>query len=391
MTPFGNGALPDFVGLVRCAMRKRVRWPVEERDDKLSRTYASLRGGLMTQDEADGEDWRSVSTRAPDATTVNIARARAREPGHGRTATEPTQIPARGWRDIFWRIFWAVPRDRVLSTAGGVAFFALLSTFPGLATVVSVYGLFSDPSVIGKSLSLLAGVLPNGVLDLIADQLQRIATQSTGTLSTASVVSLLVAFWSANSGVSALFDALNVIYKEREKRTLVHLYATTFLFTLSGTIVAVTAMGMVVGLPIVLSQIGLGPRTDTLLRIVRWPALLVFVSLGLSLVYRYGPSRREAKWRWVSWGSSVAALCWVCASALFSWYVATFDSYNRVYGSLGAGVGFMTWIWLSVVIVLLGAELNAEMERQTACDSTIGRPKPLGSRQAFAADTVGPP
>lgn len=191
--------------------------------------------------------------------------------------------------------------------------------------------------------------------------------------------------------MGALFDALNVIYKEREKRTLVRLYATTFLFTLSGTLIAVAATGMVVGLPIVLNQIGFGAGTDTLLRIVRWPALLILVSLGLSLVYRYGPSRREAKWRWVSWGSFTAALCWVCASVLFSWYVASFDSYNRVYGSLGAGVGFMTWIWLSAVIVLLGAELNAEMERQTARDSTTGRPKPLGSRQAFAADTVGPP
>lgn len=297
----------------------------------------------------------------------------------------------RGWLDILCRVFWALPRDRVVSTAGGVAFFTLLSTFPGLATIVSFYGLFADPSVISRQLNMLSGVLPDGVLELIADQLQRVAGQGTGLLSTASLVSLAIAFWSANSGVSALFDALNVIYKEREKRSLVRFYATTFLFTLSGTIIAVAAIGMVVGLPIVLNQVGLGARTDTLVRILRWPALLILVSLGLSLVYRYGPSRQEAKWRWVSWGSVVAALCWVCASVLFSWYVASFDSYNRIYGSLGAGIGFMTWIWLSIVIVLLGAELNAEMERQTACDSTIGRPKPLGSRQAFAADTVGPP
>ena len=345
----------------------------------------------MIQDEADGEDWRSVSTRTPDKRTIELAEERAREPGHGRSAAEPSEIPPAGWRDILTRVFWAVPQDRVLSTAGGVAFFALLSTFPGIATIVSLYSLISDPAVIGQHLSVLQGVLPSGVIDLIADQLRHVAKQGAGTLSTASLISFLIAFWSANSGVNALFDALNVIYKEREKRTLVRLYVTTFLFTLSGAIATVAAIAMVVGLPIVLSQLGLAERTDTLLRVIRWPALLIVVSLGLSLVYRYGPSRRLARWKWVSWGSIGAAIGWVCTSAVFSLYVATFDSYNRVYGSLGAGVGFMTWIWLTVVIVLLGAELNSEMERQTARDSTVGNPKPLGSRKAFAADTVGPP
>lgn len=344
----------------------------------------------MAEPEKQGEDWRSVGTRATDKVTADLALTRAREPGRGRTADEPTQIPAPGWKDIVWRVFWSLPQDRVLATAGGVAFFALLAVFPGLATIVSLYGLVADPSVIYQHLSLLTGVLPSGVLDLLARELTRITKQGAGTLSTTSILSLLIAFWSANSGVSALFDALNVIYKEREKRTLVRFYGTTLLFTLSSVVFALIATGMVVAMPVILNQIGLRSSADAALRLVRWPALLVVVSLGLSAIYRYGPSRREAKWRWVTWGSSIAALLWVCASALFSWYVASFDSYNRTYGSLGAGVGFMTWIWLSAVIVLLGAELNAEMERQTARDSTTGRPKPLGSRQAFAADTVGP-
>ncbi|MCJ2101932.1 YihY/virulence factor BrkB family protein [Methylobacterium sp. E-046] len=345
----------------------------------------------MTQDEADGEDWRSVSTRPPDAETIRAAQERARKPGRGRSAEHPAQIPAKGWRDILTRVFWAVPQDRVLSTAGGVAFFALLSTFPGIATIVSLYSLFADPVVIGEHLSALQGVLPSGVLDLIADQLQHVAKQGAGKLGTASLLSFLIAFWSANSGVAALFDALNVIYREREKRDLMRVYLTTFLFTLGGAIVTVAAIATVVGLPYLLNQLGFGTGTDTLLRVLRWPVMLVVVSLGLSLVYRYGPSRRTAKWRWVSYGSTLAALGWVGTSTVFSLYVATFDSYNRIYGSLGAGIGFMTWIWLSVVIVLLGAELNSEMERQTARDSTVGQPKPLGSRKAFAADTVGPP
>ncbi|WP_267428082.1 YihY/virulence factor BrkB family protein [Methylobacterium sp. GC_Met_2] len=345
----------------------------------------------MTHEEAEGQDWRSVSTRAPDVATVKAAEERAEKPGRGRSADDPAQIPAPGWRDILTRVFWAVPRDRVLSTAGGVAFFALLSTFPGIATIVSLYSLFADPAVIGQHLSVLKGVLPDGVLDLISAQLQHVAQQGAGTLSTASLLSLLIAFWSANSGVAALFDALNVIYREREKRDLVRVYLTTFLFTLGGAMVMVAAIATVVGLPYLLNQLGFGTGTDTLLRVLRWPALLVVVSLGLSLVYRYGPSRRIAKWRWVSYGSTLAALGWVGTSTVFSLYVATFDSYNRIYGSLGAGIGFMTWIWLSIVIVLLGAELNSEMERQTAKDSTVGQPRPLGSRKAFAADTVGPP
>ena len=341
----------------------------------------------MPEEEA---DWRSVGTRSPDESAIDLALARAREPGRGRTATRPDQIPARGWMDILWRVVWSVPRDRVFATAGGVAFFALMAIFPGLATIVSLYGLFLDPNAISQHLNLLAGVLPNGVLDLIADQLIRVARQSTGTLSAASVVSLGIAFGSANSGVSALFDSLNVIYKENEKRTLIRFYATTLLFTLSGILFALAITAMLVVLPVVLKLIGLGALTDAALRIARWPTMLLLVSFGLSLIYRYGPSRRDAKWRWVTWGSVAAALSWVCASVLFSWYVASFDSYNRIYGSLGAVIGFLTWIWLSAVIVLLGAELNAEMERQTARDSTEGKPKPLGSRDAFAADTVGP-
>ena len=344
----------------------------------------------MSEEEPEPGDWRSVGTRAHDHASLDRAHQRAHQPDRGRDANSPAQIPVLGWKDILVRVFWAMPQDRVLATAGGVAFFGLLAVFPGIATVVSVYGLFSDPKVIAEHLNILSGILPVGVLDLLGSQMTTIAGKSTGTLSTASVLSLLIAFWSTNSGVSALFDALNVIYKEREKRTIVVFYATTVTATLAIIIFTLTATVLVVGLPIALAHLGLGSVADTVIRIARWPALLGVVGLGLSLIYRYGPSRREAKWRWVTWGAGAAALLWVAASALFSWYVASFDSYNRTYGSLGAGVGFMTWIWLSIVIVLLGAELDSEMERQTASDSTEGRPKALGKRDAYVADTVGP-
>nr|WP_270937247.1 YihY/virulence factor BrkB family protein [Roseomonas sp. MO-31] len=318
-----------------------------------------------------------------------MARARARERGRGREATAPGEIPARGWRDILWRVLWAIPDDRVLSTAGSVAFFALLSVFPALATVVSLYGLFADAASIRTHLALLDGLVPDGVLLLVGDELTRVARQRGDALGIAFATALLLSLWSANSGVAALFDALNVVYKERERRSLLRFYGTTFLFTLGGVLFVLTAVAAVVVLPVAFGLLGLATQAERLIALLRWPVLLLAIMLALSLVYRFGPSRRVAKWRWVTWGSAVAAVLWIVGSALFSWYVVSFDSYNRIYGSLGAGIGFVSWIWLSVVVVLVGAELNAEMEHQTATDTTEGRPKPLGARGAVVADTVG--
>jgi membrane protein len=344
-----------------------------------------VQNGAVGQDQ----DWRSVAERAEAEAPLQVALARAAEPGRGRDAARPEDIPARGWRDILWRVLRSIPEDRVLSTSGSVAFFALLAIFPGLATVVSLYGLVADPGGIRGHLALLDGVVPDGVLALVGEELARVASQRGGTLGLAFLAGLVVALWSANAGVAALFDALNVVYKEREKRSLPRLYGTTFLFTLGAVAFVLAAISAVVVLPAALNLLGLATHVERLLSVARWPALLLVVMLGLSLVYRYGPSRRRAKWRWVTWGSTVAAALWVAASMLFSWYVASFDSYNRTYGSLGAGVGFVTWIWLSAVVVLLGAELNAEAERQTAVDTTRGRPRPLGGRGAVVADTVG--
>jgi membrane protein len=337
-----------------------------------------------------GEDWRSSVDEEAEAGASLVDLARARECGRGREARAPAQIPARGWKDILWRVLCAIPADRILSTSGGVAFFALLALFPALATIVSLYGLVADARTIAGHLSLLAGILPGGVLSLVGDQVTRIAGQGGDTLGIAFILGLLIAFWSANSGVAALFDALNVVYKEQEKRSFLRFYATTFLVTLGAIGFIIGAIAAVVVAPLVLSFIGVVTPADRLLALLRWPVLLGALVLGLAVLYRYGPSRRDAKWRWVTWGSALAALLWLGASMLFSWYVANFDSYNRTYGALGAAVGFMTWIWLSAVIILLGAELNAEMEHQTAQDTTAGAPKPLGRRGAHMADHVGP-
>lgn len=343
---------------------------------------------MAEADQKAEQDWRAEAERAEE-TPLAVARRRAHEPGRGREAASPEEIPARGWGDILWRFLYAVPEDRVLSTAGGVAFFSLLAFFPALATVVSLYGLFADAAVVYTHLRLLDGVVPDGVLDLLAAELQRVTSQRSNTLGIAFVIGLLIAFWSANSGVGALFDALNVVYKEREKRSLLRFYGTTFLFTLGFVLFIIIAVAGVVLLPAWLARFGVSTTAEVVLGIARWPVLLVTVMLGLGLLYRYGPSRKVAKWRWISWGSVMAALLWVAASMLFSWYVSSFDSYNRIYGSLGAGVGFVTWIWISAIVVLLGAELNAQIEHQTAKDTTEGWPKPLGRRGAVVADTVG--
>ncbi len=343
---------------------------------------------MADADDKAEQDWRSELTRAEEEPLV-VARARAREPGRGRAAEAPAEIPPRGWRDILLRVIWAIPEDRVLSTAGSVAFFALLAVFPALTTVVSLYGFFADAGTIYTHLSLLEDVVPEGVLTLLGEELTRVASQRGDTLGVTFLIALVVSFWSANSGVAALFDALNVVYKEREKRSLLRFYATTFLFTLGGVLFVLLSIASVVVLPVALGLFGAATLAERFVAVARWPALLLAVMFALALLYRFGPSRRVAKWRWVTWGSVLAAVLWVVVSMLFSWYVASFDSYNRVYGSLGAGVGFVTWIWLSAVVVLIGAELNAETEHQTARDTTGGRPKPLGVRGAVVADTVG--
>ena len=336
-----------------------------------------------------GKDWRSKvpakgGRQSEDPLAVSLERSRER--GRGREATAPETIPPLGWRDILWRVLEGILADRILYTSGGVAFFTLLAFFPAVATIVSLYGLVTDVSTIREHLTLLESILPDGAIKLIGDQMAHIAGQR-GTLSS---VFFIVALWSANSGVAALFDAFNVIYKEKERRSLLRLYGTTFLFTFGWIAFMLAAIGAVIVVPLVLTFMGMSTPAERLLSILRWPVLLIVVILGLAALYRYGPSRRSAKWRWVTWGSTVAAVLWILTSMLFSWYVASFESYNRLYGSLGAGIGFMVWIWLSVVVILIGAELNAEMEHQTARDTTAGGEKPLGMRGAVMADRVGP-
>ncbi|MFC1459113.1 YihY/virulence factor BrkB family protein [Microvirga arabica] len=316
--------------------------------------------------------------------------AAASETGRGREAETPTQIPTLGWKDILWRTYEEFGQDRLMSVAAGVTYYALLALFPAIGALVSVYGLFADPATIQDHLTALSGVLPGGALDIIREQVVRIASAGEGTLGLSFVIGLAISLWSANAGMKAIFDALNIVYDEEEKRSFVTLNLESLTFTLAAVGFILLALAGIVVLPIVLDFVGLGSGIEWLLAIARWPILLVVVIAGLAVLYRYGPSRDKAEWKWVTPGGIVAAVLWLVVSMLFSWYVANFGSYNETYGSLGAVIGFMTWIWLSSMVVLLGAEINAEMEHQTAKDTTQGPEKPMGARGATMADTLGP-
>ena len=311
------------------------------------------------------------------------------DPGNaGRQASTPSEIPARGWWQIAKRVFSDISEDRLLAEAAGVTFYALLAIFPALTALVSLYGLVSDPRTIADNLSAVSGVLPQGGMQILNEQVKSLTSGPAKGLGLGAVVGLLASLWSANAGMKALFDALNVVYEEKEKRGFVLRTLLTLAFTLGALVFVILAMIGVVVLPAVLNFIGLGQTTDILLKLARWPVLVVILTLFLAAVYRYGPSREKARWRWVSWGGAAATLCWLVVSFAFSYYVAHFGSYNKTYGSLGAAIGFMTWIWLSTSVVLIGAEMDAEMEHQTARDTTEGEEKPLGARHAVKADRV---
>jgi membrane protein len=299
---------------------------------------------------------------APRVVVDGPAHPWAQGPGEG--ASSPDEIPVRGWKEILKRVAVAFSTDRILANAGGVTFYAILALFPALAALVSLYGLFSTPSGVEQQVRALSDFAPGGGLDVISEQLHSLASGGNKSLSFGLVVSLGIALWSSNSGVKGLLDGLNVAYEVPEGRGFIKLTLVSFAFTLGVLGFVLIAMAAVVVLPTVLSFLGLGNTLDVLLRLARWPLLLLLMGLALSILYRYGPSRTKSKWRWVTWGSTVASIAWVILSVLFSWYVSNFGSYNKTYGSLGAAIGFMTWIWLSMAIVLIGAELNRETEAQ---------------------------
>jgi membrane protein len=269
-----------------------------------------------------------------------------------------------------------------------VVFYGLLAVFPAVTALVSLYGLFASPAAISDQLALLSGILPDSAVEILREQIGRL-TANSSKLGLAFIFGLAVALWSANSGMKAIMDALNVVYEEKEKRGFIKLNLISLAFTLAGIGVLLLALGTVVVLPIALNYLGLHNATDLLLRFARWPLLIVIIIFGLAVLYRHGPSRREPRRQGISVGSVFAAAAWLVSSALLSWYLASFAHYDATYGSLGAGIGLMMWMWISSIVILFGAQLNSEIEHQTARDTTVEHDKPLGARGAVMADTAG--
>lgn len=317
------------------------------------------------------QEWRAVAARPMVLAALSLILAWSlmgnspkpdvlKKIGSARAACAKLARP--NFLEILRGLYNKMNDDRILAVAGGLAFFGLLALFPGIAAFVALYGLFADWSTINGSLGTLTFMLPHGSPEIIADEVRRVAAQGNGALGIKFFVGVVIALWSANSGIKAMFDALNVAYGEQEKRGFIALNLQSLLFTLAAIVASIAAFLAVVAAPVIFRFLGFG-SVEATIYIVRWPLLAGIVLLGLSILYRFGPSRAPQKWRAITWGSTVATLLWIATSVLFSWYVASIGNYSRTYGTLGAIIGFMTWIWLSAIVVILGAEINAELER----------------------------
>jgi membrane protein len=336
-----------------------------------------------------GTGWREMEAgwRAPRARPPSPGPRL--EAGLGRLAETPADIPSRGWWDILLRTYERVTENRVLTLAAAMVFYGLLAVFPAVTAVVSIYGLFASPSTVADHLMTLSQFLPPDSFQIVAGQIERVVAKNNGGLTSAFVAGLAVAIWSTNSATRALIDALNVAYGEEEKRSFLVLNAVSLAFTVGAIVMVLVAIGAVVVFPLVLERIGFAGYTGQALSLLRWPTFAVVLVFMLAVLYRFGPSRRDAAWKWVSVGSVLATMVWIVASLGLSFYLSHFADYNATYGSLGAAIGLMIWMWLSNILVLLGAELNAEMEHQTARDTTTSGERPMGERGARMADTLG--
>lgn len=321
--------------------------------------------------------------------TSEETRRRASEPDRGRDAKRPFNIPWKGWKDILARVYLSFFEDRVMLIAAGATFYLLLALFPAVAVFVSLYGIIADPKTIAGHIEFTYRFLPSAGGDLIRDQLTRLTTQGSASLSVGFFTGLLFSLWSANNGIKTLFEAMNVAYGENEQRSFLKLNLIALCFTLGAFFIAALLFIAVGVVPAIMSLFGLSSLTDILIASSRWPIVFALIVGAIAFVYRFGPSRNRARWSWVIFGAVLTSIVWLLVSIGFSYYLQNFANYNATYGSLGAVVGFMMWVWISALIFIIGAEINAEMEHQTALDTTDRPEKPIGSRGARVADTIG--
>jgi membrane protein len=306
----------------------------------------------------------------------------------GREARHPAQFPARAWGRIVRRIWVGIGQDHLSIIAAGVAFFGMLAIVPAIAALIALYGFFADPAQISETVRVLRPLLPADVYQMMEAQVGQLVAAGQTRLGVASLVSLALTLWSARAGVTALIEGLNVVYREVDTRNIIVQYLMSLVLTLAALVVAIIALFAVVALPALLHFSDLGPLGRVLAQIAPLAVLgfaSVFIIGGL---YRYGPHRAAARKRWLTAGAVLATVGWVAASLALSVYVSRFADFNHTYGSLGAIVGLMFWVYASAFVILLGAEFNAAMELQTERDTTTGPSRPMGQRGAYVADHV---
>jgi membrane protein len=311
-------------------------------------------------------------------------------PRRGRKADTPKQIPGPGWLDVLWRVKEQAADDRVNMLAAGIAFYSLLSLFPAIAAVISLWALAFDPAELTEQIDELSRFMPPGGARLITEQAHEVSANTDTGLSLTALFGLVVAMFVASKGVRGLLVGLNVVYGEEDRRGFLHRMLVVAALTIGLIVLSLGAIGFIALFPLVVGWLALEGPVVTLITWSRWPALLLLMMFVIAVLYRFGPYRSSPRWEWVSVGTVVATLLWLLGSGGLSLYVGQFANMDELYGSLGAVVILMLWFWLSSFVVLLGAEINAEMERQTKHDTTVGEPRPMGERGAHAADTLGP-
>jgi membrane protein len=297
-------------------------------------------------------------------------------------------IPKAGWWAILKRTWSQMSEDNVSMLAGGVAFFAMLSIFPALTAMVSLYGLVADPATVEQQVAALGSVLPAEAVGIISEWLHNLVQEPPQKFGISLIISVALALWSARTGTGMLMTAVNICYGEKETRNFIWFNLQALVLTLGLVLFGILALVFVAVVPALLNLLPLPDAWKTALGLGRWPILAVLVTVALAAIYRYAPDRADPKWRWVTVGSFIATVLWITASVGFSIYVSQFGNYDETYGSLGAVIILLFWFYITSYVVLAGGEMNAEIERQTAKDTTTEPERPMGSRGARMADTV---
>lgn len=306
----------------------------------------------------------------------------------GQRAEKPGEIPPGGWKDIGKRVYSQLQDDHVQIVSAGVAFYFFLSMFPMIVAAISVYGLLLDPSQIQQHITELGSVLPPEAYQIVQGIMEPLLEKPSETFGWGLAISILISLWSANKGTSALFEGINIAYNEEDERGFFKKTGLTLLFTLGGILIGLTSILIVILYPAFVDWFGFSSTIENILNFGRWLLLCILIIFTLALLYKFAPARDNPQFKWVSWGAVTGTVLWIAGSLLFSWYVQNFGSYDDMYGSFAAVIILLMWLFLTSFMVLLGAEINSEMEHQTSKDTTIGKKEPMGQRRAYHADHV---